>query len=34
MQYRKLTELTKLPNNPRTITKEDIARLEDSIAKF
>ncbi len=34
MQYRKLTELVKLSNNPRIISKEDMSRLEDSIAKF
>ena len=29
--YRKLEDLKKLPNNPRTITKEDMLRLQKSI---
>lgn len=29
--YRKLTELKKLPNNPRTIKKDDMERLKKSI---
>lgn len=31
MIYRKLNELKKLPNNPRTIKKEDMERLKESI---
>ena len=31
IQYRKLTELKKLPNNPRTIKKDDMERLKKSI---
>lgn len=31
MQYRKVSELCLLPENPRTITKEDFERLVDSI---
>lgn len=34
MEYRKLTDLTKLPNNPRTISIEDMERLQASIQKF
>ena len=29
--YRKMVELTKLPNNPRTIKKDDMERLKKSI---
>ena len=29
--YRKLSELKKLPNNPRTIKKDDMERLKKSI---
>ncbi len=32
--YRKLSELTKLQNNPRRIEKEDMERLKSSIRKF
>jgi ParB-like chromosome segregation protein Spo0J len=31
MQYRKLTELKKLDNNPRTIKKQDMDKLVESI---
>lgn len=31
IKYRKLTELKKLPNNPRTIKKDDMERLKKSI---
>lgn len=34
MEYRKLTDLTKLANNPRTISIEDMERLQASIQKF
>jgi hypothetical protein len=34
MEMRKITELKKLENNPRTISKEDFAKLEASIKKF
>lgn len=34
MEYRKLSELVKLTNNPRTIEKTDMDRLTASIAKF
>lgn len=31
VQYRPISEIKELPNNPRTITKEDFDRLKDSI---
>ena len=31
VQYRPVSEIKELPNNPRTITKEDFDRLKDSI---
>ena len=34
MEYLKLTELVKLPNNPRTITTEDMDKLIASIEKY
>jgi len=34
MEYLKLTELVKLPNNPRTITTEDMDKLIASIQKY
>jgi ParB-like chromosome segregation protein Spo0J len=34
MNYLKLTELKKLPNNPRTIKEKDFKKLVDSIKKF
>jgi hypothetical protein len=34
MEYRKISELKKLENNPRTISKEDMERLKTSIKKF
>jgi len=34
MQYRKLSELKKLENNPRTITPDDMNKLVASIKKF
>lgn len=34
MQYLPLTALTKLANNPRTISIEDMERLQASIKKF
>lgn len=34
MEYRKLTDLKKLENNPRTISIEDMERLQASIQKF
>ncbi len=33
-EYRKLSDLKKLPNNPRTITREDMQKLKASIKKF
>ena len=34
MQYRKLSELSKLSNNPRKISESDMARLLESVKKF
>lgn len=34
MQYRKLADLKKLEGNPRTISKEDMARLVESVKRF
>lgn len=34
MEYKKLSELKKLENNPRSITKEDMEKLKTSIKKF